>query len=191
MMKYNNADPRILRTRKLIMDSFIDLSWEKEFKDITVKDITTKAAINRSTFYYHFIDKYELLESSLSEVFLINLNSNMYEKNELNDETLINIFIDLTDFHKSLPTRCHTNYEDTVALIIREQLKIIFYKLLLKENKSEEDESLKTTAVILSWGIYGASVEWIRNSQNLSPEEYIKSAIPYLISGINTNSKNQ
>lgn len=191
MMKYNDADPRILRTRKLIMDSFFDLSWEKEFKDITVKDITTKAAINRSTFYYHFVDKYELLESSLSEVFLINLNSNLYEKNELNDETLIKIFTALTDFHKSLPTRCHTNNEDTVALFIREQLKIIFYKLLIKVNKFKEDESLKTTAVILSWGIYGASVEWIRNCQNLSPEKYIKSAIPYLISGINTNSKNQ
>lgn len=181
MTKPNDTDPRILRTRKLIMDSFIDLSWEKEFKDITVKDITTKAVINRSTFYYHFVDKYELLENSLAEVYLINLNSTMYEEKELNEETLISLFTALTDFHKSLPTRCHTNYEDTVALIIREQLKIIFNKLL---NTSENAEPVETAAVILSWGIYGASVEWIRNHQNISPEDYIKSAIPYLTSGI-------
>ncbi|KKB33087.1 transcriptional regulator, TetR family [Bacillus thermotolerans] len=56
----SKTDPRILRTRKLIMDSFIDLSEKKEFKDITVKDITTEAMINRATFYYHVQDKYDL-----------------------------------------------------------------------------------------------------------------------------------
>ena len=114
-MNNMNVDPRVLRTRKLIMDSFIDLSWKKEFKDITVKDITTKAMINRSTFYYHFIDKYDLLESSLAEVFLIDLNSRNYKECELNRTTLMQIFVSLTNFHKSLPDRCHTNDEDTVG----------------------------------------------------------------------------
>ena len=36
-------DPRILRTRKLIMDAFIELSMKKNFKDFTIKDITTVA----------------------------------------------------------------------------------------------------------------------------------------------------
>jgi AcrR family transcriptional regulator len=61
-MTQEKTDPRILRTRKLIMDSFITLSGEKEFKDITIKDITTEAMVNRATFYYHFEDKYDLLE---------------------------------------------------------------------------------------------------------------------------------
>ena len=55
------TDPRILRTRKLIMDSFIELSSKKDFKDITIKDITTEAMINRATFYYHFPEFTELL----------------------------------------------------------------------------------------------------------------------------------
>ncbi|WP_254052700.1 hypothetical protein [Bacillus sp. V59.32b] len=38
-------DPRILRTRKLIMDAFIELSMKKDFKDITIKDITTTALL--------------------------------------------------------------------------------------------------------------------------------------------------
>ena len=56
------------------MESFIELSGKKDFKDITIKDITTEAMINRATFYYHFEDKYDLLEKVLSEVLLINLN---------------------------------------------------------------------------------------------------------------------
>lgn len=71
-MAKSNTDLRVLRTRKLIMDSFIELSSKKEFKDITVKDITTEAMINRATFYYHFEDIYDLLEKVLSEVLSIN-----------------------------------------------------------------------------------------------------------------------
>ena len=101
-MTQTKTDPRVLRTRKLIMDSFIELSGKKEFKDITVKDITTEAMINRATFYYHFEDIYDLLEKVLSEVLLVNLNYNTYENDELNEEVFVRIFIAITDFQKSL-----------------------------------------------------------------------------------------
>ena len=125
-MTQTKTDPRVLRTRKLIMDAFIELSGKKEFKDITVKDITTEAMINRATFYYHFEDIYDLLEKVLSEVLLVNLNYNTYENDELNEEVFVRIFIAITDFQKSLSHRCHRGYEDTIARIIREQLEIIF-----------------------------------------------------------------
>jgi len=179
------TDLRIQRTRKFIMDAFIELSSDKEFKDITVKDIATEAMINRATFYYHFEDIYDLLEKVLSEVLLINLDCSNYENNELNEEVIVNTFLAITNFQKSLSNRCHRGYEDTIARIIREQLEVIFYKILLTQNKAKEDESLKITAVMLSWGLYGASVEWKRNNQNITPDEYIKLAIPYLASGLN------
>ena len=84
-MSETKTDPRIIRTRKLIMDSFIELSSKKEFKDITVKDITEKAMINRATFYYHFEDIYDLLEKALSEVLLINLERKKLENEKLNE----------------------------------------------------------------------------------------------------------
>lgn len=185
------TDPRILRTRKLIMDSFMELSSKKEFKDITVKDITAEAMINRATFYYHFEDIYDLLEKVLAEVLLVNLDCNDYQNNELNEEAFVTIFIAITNFQKSLSNRCHRGYEDTIARIIREQLEIIFYKMLLKQQKTEADEALKITAVMLSWGMYGASVEWRRNSKEVLPEEFIRLAIPYIISGIEWRTTNK
>jgi len=182
-MTQSKTDPRVLRTRKLIMDSFIELSSKKEFKDITIKDITAEAMMNRATFYYHFEDIYDLLEKVLSEVLLVNLNGDLYKNDNLNEDVFVTLFIAVTNFQKSLSNRCHRGYEDTIGRIIREQLEIIFYKMLLKKNKKEEDEALKMTAVILSWGIYGASVEWKRNGMKVPPEEVITSAIPYLMSG--------
>jgi len=188
-MTQSKTDPRVLRTRKLIMDSFIELSAKKEFKDITIKDITTEAMINRATFYYHFEDIYDLLEKALSEVLLVNLNFDIYQNKDLNEESFISIFIAITNFQKGLSTRCHRGYEDTIARIIREQLEIIFYKMLVKQNATKEDEALKKVAVILSWGIYGASIEWRRNGMTVPPEEFIKSAIPYLMNGIASSMK--
>lgn len=179
------TDPRIIRTRKFIMDAFIELSGKKEFKDITIKDITTEAMINRATFYYHFEDIFDLLEKVLSEVLLINLEREAYKEEEINEQSLTSLFKAITNFQLSLSNRCHRGYEDTIARIIREQLEVIFYKMLLKQNGVEEDEALKVSALMLSWGLYGASVEWRRNSQNVTPEEYIKRVIPLIINGIN------
>lgn len=189
-MTQSKTDPRVLRTRRLIMDSFIELSTKKEFKDITIKDITTEAMINRATFYYHFEDIYDLLEKALSEVLLVNLNEEVYKTDKLNEEAFIRIFTAITNFQKSLSNRCHRGYEDTIARIIREQLEIIFYKMLVKQATTEDKEAPKMNAVILSWGIYGVSVEWKRTGMTIPPEEFIKSAIPYLLSGIDLVPKN-
>lgn len=187
-MAQSKTDPRVLRTRRLIMDSFIELSAKKEFKDITIKDITTEAMINRATFYYHFEDIYDLLEKALSEVLLVNLNDEAYKTDKLNEEAVISIFTAITNFQKSLSNRCHRGYEDTIARIIREQLEVIFYKMLVNQSTMVDKEAPKINAVILSWGIYGASVEWKRNGMTIPPEEFIKSAIPYLLSGIEIES---
>ena len=183
-MSEAKTDPRILRTRKLIMDAFIALSGKKEFKDITVKDITTEAMINRATFYYHFEDIYDLLEKVLSEVLLINLDCKLYESNELNEDVIRSIFQAVTDFQLSLSNRCHRGYEDIIARIIRDQLEVIFYKLLVKQHGEKANQDLRVTAIMLSWGLYGASVEWRRSGGDVSPEEYIQGVIPYVLGGV-------
>lgn len=56
------------KTREKIIDVFQQLLSEKSFKDITVNDIIKAADINRSTFYTHFQDKYELFNGILVEI---------------------------------------------------------------------------------------------------------------------------
>jgi AcrR family transcriptional regulator len=186
-MTETKTDPRILRTRKLIMDSFIELSSKKEFKDITIKDITTEAMINRATFYYHFEDIYDLLDKALSEVLFVNLSCQDYANSKMSEDTLVTIFKAITDFQMSLSNRCHRGYEDTIARIIRDQLEVIFYKMLVNQQPNQDKEALKLPAAMLSWGLYGASVEW-RNNPTASPEEFIKVAIPYIQGGVNENN---
>ncbi len=56
--------------------------------------------------------------------------------------------------------------------------------MLLKQRSTEGKQGLKVASVMLSWGIYGASVEWKRNIMKILPEDFIKLAIPYILAGI-------
>ena len=59
-------DPRIKRTRALIEQAFLDVMLEKSFTSMSIQDITEKAGVNRTTFYLHFTDKYELVTYSMN-----------------------------------------------------------------------------------------------------------------------------
>jgi AcrR family transcriptional regulator len=57
----NENDPRVKRTRQLLLQAFISLLEERHtIHSIRVADITERATINRATFYAHFEDKYAL-----------------------------------------------------------------------------------------------------------------------------------
>ncbi|MFC4618503.1 TetR/AcrR family transcriptional regulator [Camelliibacillus cellulosilyticus] len=62
------VDPRVKRTRQMLRDALIELILEKNYKDITVRDITDRATLNRATFYLHYRDKDELMKQSADEV---------------------------------------------------------------------------------------------------------------------------
>ena len=60
----DTTDPRILRSRRLLMDSLAKLMAEKEFDDISVQEIDDEATLNRATFYLHYPDKNALLQAT-------------------------------------------------------------------------------------------------------------------------------
>lgn len=64
-------DLRVRRTRKLLQQAFIECTIEKGFAALTVRDITERAMVNRSTFYRHYLDKYDLLEQYLNEMYAL------------------------------------------------------------------------------------------------------------------------
>lgn len=55
-------DIRIAKTKKGIINAFLELRSKKAIEKITVKELCEKAEINKSTFYTHFKDIYDLSE---------------------------------------------------------------------------------------------------------------------------------
>ena len=57
------TDPRILRTRRMLMEALARLLIHKEFDSISIQEIADQATLNRATFYLHYPDKNALLQA--------------------------------------------------------------------------------------------------------------------------------
>ena len=55
------TDPRILRSRRMLMEALSKLLRKKEFETISVQEIAEEATLNRNTFYLHYPNKTALL----------------------------------------------------------------------------------------------------------------------------------
>jgi len=58
-----DTDPRVLRSRRMLMESLLRLLDRKEFDDISIQEIADEATLNRATFYLHYPDKNALLQA--------------------------------------------------------------------------------------------------------------------------------
>lgn len=65
----NSDDLRVRRTRKLVWDALLELIIERGFESITVNTICDRAMVHRTTFYNHYQDKYDLLESGIQKMY--------------------------------------------------------------------------------------------------------------------------
>ncbi|HIS25724.1 MAG TPA: TetR/AcrR family transcriptional regulator [Candidatus Pullilachnospira intestinigallinarum] len=55
-------DKKVAKTKKSIINAFLELRSKKALEKITVRELCEKAEINKSTFYTHFKDIYDLSE---------------------------------------------------------------------------------------------------------------------------------
>lgn len=96
-----DTDIRIIKTLDGINEGFLQCLEEYGFKDMTIKNITEKARINRSTFYTYYLDKYDLRDKYVDNIlkdFVMNLDTSFINKKEL---TMHSYFNELKDCLKS------------------------------------------------------------------------------------------
>ena len=63
-----NMDRRVRKTRAQLRQGLAELLKEKSIKEITVKELVEKVDINRSTFYLHYTDIYDMMEKIENEL---------------------------------------------------------------------------------------------------------------------------
>lgn len=60
---------RFQETDRRIKDTMLSLMQQKDFHKITVSDICKESGVNRSTFYAHFTDVYDLMKKMQQDTF--------------------------------------------------------------------------------------------------------------------------
>ena len=69
----NRENQRIRLTKRMLRESMMELLKEKSVESISVKELCERAEINRSTFYTHYCDVFELYKEMETE-FIASLN---------------------------------------------------------------------------------------------------------------------
>ncbi len=82
-------DRRVKRTKKALRDCLFQLLDEKSVEDITVKELTAMADINRSTFYFYYKDIEDMIVQIQNEIYAV------FERNVIRSATQ---FITREDF---------------------------------------------------------------------------------------------
>lgn len=179
-------DLRVIKTRKLIYQTLLDLMKEKTFEEIKVSDICSKAMINRSTFYAHYEDKYELLIdflSNLKEEFARELNKSCKENLSIREYyiRLISLFLDHIDSKRDVYNSIMVNNRSSIMMDI---LLSVVNDDILKRFK-ENDINLKVPTEVISkfylGGVINIGMEWLSNSNKYTKEEildYLELLIP-------------
>lgn len=68
-MAVNDNDSRVRRTKKLLRQGIAELGKNKSVNKITVKELTDLVDINRGTFYLHYKDVFDLVDSIENELY--------------------------------------------------------------------------------------------------------------------------
>ena len=182
------TDPRVIRTRKLLIDSFNKLTSERDFKDITIQDIADGAMVNRATFYSHFQDKYDLMEFVISDIIHQGVGTSLTKYQQINEEVLTEIFLLVTnfevEFEKNITSQCNRSIQAFKKLFeteVKRELEETFSSLMQNSSNKLDSDSIKIGAGLLSACIYEASINW-KQSKTLSANEYISRALNFISS---------
>jgi len=177
-MSMNEADPRVKRTRKLILQAFSELLAEKGFESISVQDVTDKAEINRATFYDHFVDKYELLDYWISQVFRQEIEKRTLDACHYTLENLRNLILAVCEFLSNMHHDCaqpHQQFESLVEGTIKKKI----FELLshwLEQSKSRIPTEIPAT--VATWAIYGLASLYSHNKKRPALEIFVDEALP-------------
>lgn len=174
-----NEDLRIIKTKKALFISLLELMKTKSFENIKISDICENALINRSTFYSHYNDKYELL------VEMLNNQRNILLSELKKNDNIINTKEYFMEVLKIIINHVDQNRDVYMAILVNNRNGILMDILLDTTNKDINDrlsfDNVISSSIIpsdiISKFYFGAilnlGIEWLTNPDKYTKEELI------------------
>ncbi|OPA73445.1 hypothetical protein BVG16_28695 [Paenibacillus selenitireducens] len=159
-------DLRVMRTRKLLVQSLFTLLERHSFHTISVKEICEEAMVHRTTFYTHFDDKYDLMAYGLQNI------AKEFQFIEGNiRENLIKLF-NMSLKYKALFSQLLTEEKDSLRYIIMKEMNKGVKNVIQDQNSNQ---SLSFSSEIALAAFSGASLGvlnwWVNEGSNISEQE--------------------
>src|ERR1700751_2521021 len=175
------TDPRILRSRRMLMESLAKLLIQKAFEDISIQEIADEATLNRATFYLHYPDKNALLQAMTESRF-----RDLIERRAITftdcKGALRAIALGVCDYLAE-STGCPTQLsrmalEGSIIPIVEDMFK---EGLARHGMTTGADASLPATTA--AWAVFGAARRWFQSPTRV-PAEEMAASIETMVSPI-------
>ncbi len=188
----NQADPRVRRTRQLLLDAFMALLDEKKSpRAISVQEIARRATLNPATFYDHFADKDAFLDCWMREKFRQALARRLPPPSTLSQDTLRLLI--LTDLEFLAEVYRHVKPPQARAdplfeTAVQEELYAVLATWLHQATAETppQPELLESAAQVSSWAIFGAAVQWSRGARTCTADEMSRRILTVVTTGLSS-----
>ncbi|HLR63498.1 MAG TPA: TetR-like C-terminal domain-containing protein [Lentibacillus sp.] len=166
-------DRRKKYTRMVLKDSLITLLKVKQFSAITVKEICEEADINRSTFYSHYHDQFDLLEQ-IEEELIADLNTYLNQYNFEQEAEALKMTEKLLEYVVSKRDICQTllsgNGDHSFERRVMDVARTFLIKSWMDNNEVDPDISEYAGTFVISGSIYVIK-HWLANDMDKSPKQ--------------------
>ncbi len=155
------------KTKMKMAGALRNLMMTMPFEKITVSDITEECNIHRQTFYYHFQDRYELLDwfvgKELVEPFVNGINNENFFRRITE---LLNTMYENKRFYQSALKINGAELQDYITR--RTKNEFLSIASIITGN---EGESRYIISEFLGFGLLGVIFNWAREGMKKTPEE--------------------
>src|SRR5271169_5197577 len=163
------TDPRILRSRRMLLDALASLLMKKEFDDISVQEIADEATLNRATFYLHYSDKNALLHAMTESRFRDLIERRGITFTDCNG-ALRAIALGVCDYlaeSTSCPTQlARISLEGSIIPVVEDM-----FKEGLAHHRIAPGVDAALLATTAAWAVFGAARRWFQTPNRIPAEE--------------------
>jgi AcrR family transcriptional regulator len=164
-----------IRSRKLIKHAYVELLREKDIDKISVKDVVTKADVNRGTFYAHYANVADVSEQIGNEIisalfeFLDEFQDTRLIENPLPFLRNISRFLEQDlEFYRLL-----INSQRSVAFLNR--LKTLFMDKIFSDEKKmsaiKNKDQFRIAVDVFASGFVGLYQDWFNDKIKMSLDD--------------------
>ncbi len=176
-MKTLKDDRKTRYTKTVLRDSLMELMKRKPITKITIKELCETADINRTTFYAHYLDQYDLLRKIEDEMisWVKEVITDLQGKSDKHEilpyiEKILEYIVQNNNHIGVLMSeQGDLEFQNRLFATVYEYKTVIPFNL---DGDDEENEELYNVFIVN--GSVGLIRHWIKNGMNIPPKKLAK-----------------
>ena len=187
-MKNETLDRRVRKTRQQLQHCLAVLLKEKKIQEITVREITEMADLNRGTFYLHYKDVFDLLEKVELEL-LDELDGTLqkYQASDLHQKLSLiftDLFVCVQENAEMVQILLGENGDLNFVHQVKERVREKCLKDWFELFNSQDSQLFDAFNAFMVSGCLGLVTYWLQNGMKESPKELAQIAEQIMMHGI-------